>query len=558
MNSTCETCVLKGRSPLLQSCREPHAITETSNVVLIALLLRAMCAEKCPPIRGRVFMSGFSYTFYAEGEESPEPRQQPQIYPRTHWPEKPGARPCIRPFPTGYEDDVAYYDAIVSEYPPDVLSPMPAYKSDSKESDPEYRTSKWPEHISVLYELLHETIPAKEWMDSLQIAELLSIISYGMNDYMAWLPYSFTIYGQATEDRPIAFPIIYHSGLRAAVSDGEIQPQYSEHWTAAELKRHIQGRRFIVVPVNDHDSHWLMSIFDREFGQLYVFDAVAHHRLERVQATAQIWARFWYYLDMPWHFTYYAAETTRQTGDYECGYLAIQWVVNMLRTDMGETMVREDESIETHDIWLGAYRTLDSHLKDEYPVDDTSIRVCDWVPSGRPTPETAVENVVDLLKLMVVNELGLWDNDHVNGESPRSRALHQLLLEDAPNWKWPSVSDAEELRIPSKNLQFVPPSIESPDQPESDPSADDDAFVRVALGCEELNQANDTEPVIWPGDECRLSELRRSSRGGQAGPSSGGHAGDKEEKREATEQCELRESDEFPTGEHDGADDETY
>lgn len=179
MNSTCETCVLKGRSPLLQSCREPHAITETSNVVLIALLLRAMCAEKCPPIRGRVFMSGFSYTFYAEGEESPEPRQQPQIYPRTHWPEKPGARPCIRPFPTGYEDDVAYYDAIVSEYPPDVLSPMPAYKSDSKESDPEYRTSKWPEHISVLYELLHETIPAKEWMDSLQIAELLSIISYG-------------------------------------------------------------------------------------------------------------------------------------------------------------------------------------------------------------------------------------------------------------------------------------------------------------------------------------------------------------------------------------------
>jgi hypothetical protein len=188
------------------------------------------------------------------------------------------------------------------------------------------------------------------------------------------------------------------------------QGSYENPWAnqpfAEEMRQKMLGRRWIIAPINQVDVHWSISLFDRQHGHLYIFDTADFSRAHRIAATVQLWARLWKALDMPWHFHYFVAPTTLQPCGWECGLLTVQWILMTLRNRVGGVRLEAaDTSIDTHDFSL-----LD-RVPDDFPLVDSSLSIPDWVPLSSHSPKTGLVAVIRLTKVLICNELGLYDED---------------------------------------------------------------------------------------------------------------------------------------------------
>ncbi|KAI6781606.1 uncharacterized protein J7T54_005317 [Emericellopsis cladophorae] len=285
-----------------------------------------------------------------------------------------------------------------------------------------YEDSVWLDHAAILHGILMYTIGDRRrpyYLDSSEIHQLLTTISYGMHQSMAWLeawsicgpPSSRMIKHDSRASHHFAKQWVPAFGMEmfeGAFCFGSTEPGW-EH----QMRTRIHGNRYIVVPICQFEMHWMMTIFDREAGHLYIFDAVEADRETRVEAAVHRWAQFWDRLGFPYHFQYFAPAVSLQAGSWECGLIGIHWVTNTLRHRVGGTEYRaDDDNIVVKDF------NLRDHDHANYPLETASIPVHDWVPNSVAVFDAlpfgtglslakSVEWICLYYKIVCANELGI-------------------------------------------------------------------------------------------------------------------------------------------------------
>ncbi|KFH48480.1 hypothetical protein ACRE_006990 [Hapsidospora chrysogenum ATCC 11550] len=383
-----------------------------------------------PAQRGRVIVQDRG-NFYAEGEVlHPDPEQLPQFLPRTEWPRDPTQGRQHRPQGKYLDgpwirgdvsppDQIAVRDRVARGYPQ--LVPMPPFQHQTSHSGHAvYNNSVWPDHVAILHGLLRQTLRGAErpshhrrWLDGDEIVELLTCLTYGMN-HSTLVLHPWTLAGPPRAGGKGSKNRMPFAHMEAPEFPGHAMAQgsYENPWAsqpfADEMRQKMLGRRWIIAPINQVDVHWSISLFDRQHGHLYIFDTADFSRAHRIRATVHLWARFWKALDMPWHFHYFVAPTTPQPCGWECGLLTVQWILMTLRNRVGGVRLEAaDTSIDTHDFSLLAA----DRVPDDFPLVDSSLSIPDWVPLSSHSPKTGLVAVIRLTKVLICNELGLYDED---------------------------------------------------------------------------------------------------------------------------------------------------
>lgn len=408
--------------------------------------------HKFPPRRGRVLLRQQD-SFYAQGEVfNPDPDQLPQFLPRTDWPADPSQGAQHRPhrkynndyWPRGDRNITLKQRAarvrVDRGYPQ--LMPMPPYLHavSSQSGRSIYNDSIWQDHVAILHGLLRHTLrgvsdqnPGR-WLDGDEITELLTCMSYGMNQSMAYFE-PWTISGPprvSGVDRGTQLPFeqdwVPEFGMEMKVGAYhplDLSPDMSSY--KDEMRKRILGRRWLVAPINQFESHWIISLFDRLKGQLYIFDPAGVSRGQRIEATVHLWARFWNSLDMPFHFQYFVPSVTEQLGGWECGLLCVHWILMTLRNRVGgEKIPASDLTIQTDDFQLLGQGP------GNFPLVDSDLYIPDWMPLNCRAPRPALLAVIRLTRVLVCNELGLKDEpefqakDGKGHESPFKRIVQDL------------------------------------------------------------------------------------------------------------------------------------
>lgn len=383
-----------------------------------------------PASRGSVFVREAGQ-FYGPNETlNPEPTEQlPQFLPRVDWPQR--SRPRGQYFdPNGPPLD--RNEAQVMNNPthlaarakwdhdnPD-LSPMPPYQhaSNAFSGRPRYNTfSIWHDHAMILYNLLTETLEKRNWLSEDDITELLTCVSYGMHQSMTWL-HNWTFEWQNAnqkggDGRPFHKELNPDFGIYTVVNHVEdylLDPSQRD-----STLRRILGRRWIAVPINQFQYHWIMTLFDRQEGQLYIFDGVKMNRKDRIEAAVHMWAKFWKNMGMPWHFQYFVVPVEQQQESWECGIIGIAWIIAALRNRAsGDHILATDASIHAEDF------VLNGHIPDDYEYQDSSIALPDWLPPGCKSGGNGADAVRRMFQILIANELGLQNHKVMTASEKQS------------------------------------------------------------------------------------------------------------------------------------------
>ncbi|KAG9256194.1 uncharacterized protein F5Z01DRAFT_649436 [Emericellopsis atlantica] len=429
--------------------------------------------RQTPALRGRVYGNGLGHFHDLQENLADDPEQLPQFLPRTQWPQDHDAGGLYRHenrfhkrrihwWPRANhpinDEGAAIRDKVRRAYPQ--LKPMPPFQNERTRdpNDPrndnlhKYEDSVWLDHVAILHGILMYTIGDRRrphYLDNAEIHQLLTTISYGMHQSMAWLeawsisghPAPRTIKHESRASHHFvkqwvpAFDMEMYEG---AFSFGSTEPGW-EH----QMRTRIHGNRYIVVPICQFEMHWMMTIFDRKAGHLYIFDAVKADRETRVEAAVHRWAQFWDRLGFPYHFQYFAPAVSVQAGSWECGLIGIHWVTNTLRHRVGGTEYRaDDDTIAVKDF------NLRDHDHANYPLETASIPVHDWVPTDVAVldalpPGTglslakSVEWICLYWKIICANELGIWEARRVlephatSSPVPRSVTANPLERSDS-------------------------------------------------------------------------------------------------------------------------------
>lgn len=365
-----------------------------------------------PGYRGRVFLRDFGQ-FYGQDETlNLEPEQLPQFLPRTEWPERSQPRgPYLDDMPLSrnefevlelHPERLKARDKWDSDNPD--LPPMPPYRYASNSiagpSRPCYSgTSIWQDHAMILYHCLVDTIGTNDWLSEDEVTELLTCVSYGMHQSMTWLPaWAF----EPGNEGCGPFVKVQNGDFDAPmVQCGDFDVSCFD--SRAPILKRMLGRRWIAVPINQSFEHWFMTLFDRKAGQLFIFDSFRPNREDRIEAATHMWAKFWREMGLPWHFQYFVAPVEQQSQDWECGLLAVAWVIAALRDRAGGTrFLATDQSVPAHDITM--YHTDVPH---PYPKQDSSIPLPDWLPPECNSANDGVDAVRRMFQIIIANELGL-------------------------------------------------------------------------------------------------------------------------------------------------------
>lgn len=340
---------------------------------------------------GRGFLTGIHETTFDHG-------QLPQFLPRTQWPDDHVAKSLGQhTAPLGTDIDwtarsevEGLRGRVTALY--STLVPMPSFASGHYDETP------WLAHVAFMHDILHRSISNQLPLSKLEMFALLRTVSYGMFKSMAWL-YPWHMPGPCGDGK-LAEEWRDEFGMHIKV--GEFQEPGSDE---QYYQRRMYGRRWVVVPVLCGEEQWIMTIFDRCQGHLYIFDCGdGPSRSERIEACVHLWARFWNWLHLPWDFQYFVPGVTKQTNARDSGLISIVWLMSVLHDQVGETMSADDATAQRADVVMG-----DANLGVEMEPGDLCLG--DWLPDGCKLAYGGLMAVRRIVMAMISNELGLMRHE---------------------------------------------------------------------------------------------------------------------------------------------------
>lgn len=368
--------------------------------------------------------------FYGDGEVfNPETGKLPTFLPRTEWPADSSEGIDQRPDGLYMNQDWSLDDGNVTDdqrsaralvargYPQ--LQPMPPYTAAISPHSglPTYNGSIWPDHVGILHGLLTHTLEEQTGVWNEEIAELMTCVSYGMDDSVTFLkPWVFRIPEDADLD-----DYVWLSQL------GMPMPRSKDHCDLPPADRaayqqtmrtRMLGRRWVVVLVSQRgvrsrrEGHTMATIFDRKKGQLYIFDSVDVGRERRVAACVYLWTQFWDRLDMAFDFQYFVPPVSIQPYNWECGLLSVHFILKTLRCRENDPVIEAWDS----NVDIGDYNLFGRCLAELSPLEDPSLELSDWLPTGFIVPQAGLNEIVRLFRVMICNELGLKEHEDFNWE----------------------------------------------------------------------------------------------------------------------------------------------
>lgn len=374
---------------------------------------------------GIVFMEREN-NFYDDAETLPAHTQLPQFLPRRIWPSSDprgssatNFHPLIKTnIDWGNRDAKARVVAKFNEIYP-LLAPMAPFQNHRK-----YDGVDWYVHAASMHVLLRDVFRDSKCVNDLEMMALLRTISYGMYSSMTFLK-PWTLVGSSQNRRTrnhTTFQEVEIQELGMMMQDGHFQhPDMSrEHYTSR-----MANRRWIVVPIkHGSEEQWGMTIFDRRYGQLYIFDCQEKKdRPKRIEGCLHLWIRFLNWVDMPWSFQYFAPGVTVQTKPEDSGLICAMWVMLNLRNQVGKVINPDTNT----DVRKKNY--IIHTARSDVKIQPSSLHLHDWVPDGCFDARRGMDAVKSIIRAMICNELGLLNNIHFKREfGPYNARLSPRML----------------------------------------------------------------------------------------------------------------------------------
>ena len=401
-------------------------------------------------LQGRVFLNRPNINGHVCDHETDfwTKRQCPQFLPRIYWPQPPytfESRYHLGRYDTNYKDPAASNPELglepdlkreeeISRASHDYRSQGKApylkehgYFADQFNGNSVYRGMRWHEHVTHCHNMLltlHEAQygqstgapnPRGRWLTNVQMQSLLSIVSYGLSANVYFMQTEFLLRG-AQNGWLLETEAVEEFGYqRLARGDVMSETEFMVNdQVRDEVRKDLDKRRWVVVPVMAEFNHWCMTFFDRKESELYILDTAGRGREKRVEGICHLWARFWNRIGLPYHFRYYAPPTREQLGSWECGYLGVAWIMRNLRDGVHDFFVNpwaEGRSLQTrrHDIYIG----------DDDPLfpEKQSQGLSDWQPRGYPS-RVVQEGMMTTMLALLCNELGISDHPSMLAPPP--------------------------------------------------------------------------------------------------------------------------------------------
>jgi hypothetical protein len=327
----------------------------------------------------------------------------------------------------------------------------------------------WPHHVAVVHGILNDAIPRDRMLRDWEMSSLIAIMTYGIADAVTYIPGSWRLTGphprndnpyvqqplnnigdvNNAEQGPLNVDVeptcqnVFRShfdpdfGMELRQSRQETPtfswegnpPDEVDELDLANLRRRVNGHRWVIVPIKQTGAGWTMTIFDRSHAQLYIFDPCMAAREERTEAIVHAWTRWWMQLGMVGHFTYFVPKVWVPKDGYDrTGLLSIHWLLMTLRNQVGPFMEQNDFDIETRDILIQPYP--DRHIDPEHQqfrqrlmMHTSSIPLPNWAPRFVENLNRGEAEVKRVIKIIICNELGLWDHPVMN-ERPQSNRVN--------------------------------------------------------------------------------------------------------------------------------------
>ncbi|KAG8426330.1 hypothetical protein J3459_008244 [Metarhizium acridum] len=358
-------------------------------------------------------------SFVLPDENVQDHEQQPQFMPRTYWPseydaKKSQARPALN-LNIDWLNPAAVdvlYNSVEETYPR--LDPMPPYK------DGVYDGCQWSAHLAVAHNFFHGTLQNGNHVNSVEMTALIRIITYGMFDSTTFFaPFLVDATGNILESRLNPNEFGKPRELRRHIQTGKPPKDSFNQQDMDWSRRRLRTRRWVVVPVLHDSRQWGMAIFDRQEGQLYIFDCGDDEsRLQRFKSAIRVWVLLLDILGQRHSFQYFMPRVTRLPCEADSGLLCVAWLMEALRNQVGRLMTSgDDKAIMTEilDGNLSLCRQPGARDGDHYT---SSLHLRDWVPrvpegKGIFTPKAQLMAVRRIIRVMVANELGLRNHPSV-------------------------------------------------------------------------------------------------------------------------------------------------
>ena len=410
-----------------------------------------------PALQGRVFLDRPNINGHLCDHETNlwKKRQCPQFLPRMYWPQPPytfESRYRLGRYDTNYKDPAASNPDLglvpdmkreeeISRAAHDYRSQGQApclkehgYFADEFNSKSVYRGVRWHEHVTHCHNMLltlHEAQygqstappdPQGRWLTNVQMQSLLSIVSYGLSANVYFMQTEFLLHGSQNGWLLETEAVEEFGYQRLARGDVMSETEFMVNDELRdEVRKELDKRRWVVVPVMTGFNHWCMTFFDRKESELYILDTIEIGRKRRVEGICHLWARFWNRIGLPYHFRYYAVPTLEQAGSWECGYLGVSWIMRNLRDGVYDFFVRNwnagaNSWLLRHDIYIGDDDPL-------FPARE-SQGLSDWQPRGFPS-RYAQEGMMTTMLTVLCNELGISDHPCMLA-APPSKKLQEL------------------------------------------------------------------------------------------------------------------------------------
>jgi hypothetical protein len=350
-------------------------------------------------------------------KEVQDHEQQPQFLPRVDWPTEFNAtrsqsQPCVDTNSDWAEaGEVRRMHQMINDIYPN-LSPMIPYTG----NPPCYDGYPWMTHLIVTHNFFHRALQNGNEVSEVEMMAMIRMVTYGIF-------HSTTCFAPWTVNRasPAATPS--EPGQDPAVFKEEWNATWGRKWTAGSFgddikcqgitwtKQRLWTRRWVIVPILYGDSQWGVTIFDRNEGQLYIFDCGDEEMKQtRVRAARHLWVDFLNEMGQPYHFSYFVPEVTRQGNSKDSGLLCVIWLMDTLRNQVGKPMTTWAADME--EVNEAICDPNDSGVdlgQGHTPVSSLVLR--DWAPSGCGTPKSRLMAVRRVIRVMVANELGLRCHD---------------------------------------------------------------------------------------------------------------------------------------------------
>ncbi|QLI68542.1 uncharacterized protein G6M90_00g032780 [Metarhizium brunneum] len=350
--------------------------------------------------------------FVLPNEKVQDHGQLPQFMPRTWWPserdaEESQARPALN-LAIDWLDPAAVHllhDDATKTYPR--LEPMPPYKDDV------YDGCQWKTQLAIAHNLFHKTLQNGNHVSAMEMTVLVRIVTYGMFDSTTFFA-PFVVDGAGDvlkshlDPNQAGKPRELRRHTRAGEPPKDSFNQRDLDWSRTRMR----ARRWVVVPVLHECRQWNMTIFDREQGQLYIFDCGDDEaRLQRFKSAIRVWVLLLDILGQRHSFLFFVPRVTRQ-GEMESGPVCVAWLMEALRNQVGGQMTSRDDKVvmaEISDGNLSLCRQSGAQDGDHYT---SSLHLRDWVPKvpeGERSlkPKAQLIAVRRIIRVMVANELGL-------------------------------------------------------------------------------------------------------------------------------------------------------